>query len=304
MKSLRILIVSVFVAGFTSCDRQPEDKNAETMWRGRLTVWCDEAVAPLLRSQIEGFARKYPDAHIDVRSATGREVMEALLSRKARIALLARGYLRDEDSLMKVYTLEPHRTLHIATDALVFFAPKDFPSDTLSVEALNEYFSAGIPLDARVRGVRKGTSFVCPGALSSVVGNVVLQCNGGRAFSAKARVSYVGTMDSVKRLVRSQENVIGVGFLSEMIKDTVSFKLLGIKYTDKDMNRRSMTVEQSAVYREMYPYPVKIEAYLLENLRNLPMGLASYLAFETDPQKYFLNQGIVPAYARIQLTEE
>lgn len=304
MKSLRILISSILVAGVIACDQRPEDKNAETMWRGRLTVWCDDAVAPLLRSQLEGFSRKYPDARIDVRTASGREVMEALLSRKARIALLARRYLRDEDSLMKAFKLEAHRTLHLATDALVFFAPKGFPTDTLSVEALNEYFSAGSPLDTRVRGVRKGTWFVCPGALSSVVGNVVLQCNQGRSFSPKARVSYLGSMDSVKRFVRTQENVIGVGFLSEMIKDTATFKLLGIKYTDADMNRRSMTVEQSAVYREMYPYPVKIEAYLLENLRNLPMGVASYLAFETEPQKYFLNQGIVPAYARIQLTEE
>jgi hypothetical protein len=65
-----------------------------------------------------------------------------------------------------------------------------------------------------------------------------------------------------------------------------------------------MKVEQSAVYREMYPYPAKIRAYLLENLRNLPMGLAAFLAYEPEPQKYFLQKGIVPAYARIQLYEE
>ncbi|MFM8437505.1 MAG: substrate-binding domain-containing protein [Candidatus Kapaibacterium sp.] len=287
-----------------SCDRRPEDKAAETMWRGSLTVWCDESVAPLLTSQIDAFSKKYPDARIDMRVAAGREVMEALLSRKARIALLARGYLRDEDSLMKAFGVEPHRRLHVATDALVFFTRKGFPSDTLSVEAIHAYLSSGEGLAGRIHGLNDKVRLVCPGPLSSVVGNVVLQCNDGKPFSAKARIAYAGTMDSVKRCVRSDPDAIGVGLLSDMIKDTAAFKLLGIKYTDKDMNRRSMKVEQSAVYREMYPYPVKIEAYLLENLRNLPMGMASFLAFETGPQKYFLDQGIVPAYARIQLIEE
>ena len=92
--------------------------------------------------------------------------------------------------------------------------------------------------------------------------------------------------------------------LSDLIRDTVRFKILGIKYTDADSNRRAMKVEQSAVYREMYPFPVKIQVMLLENLQDLPMGIASFLAYEPGPQKYFLQQGIVPAYARIQLYEE
>lgn len=286
------------------CNGQPENNNAETMWRGSLMVWCDDAVAKLLQPQFDAFSKKYPEAHIQVRIASGREVMEALLSRKARLALLARTYLRDEDSLMRVFNVAPHRKLHIATDALVFFATKNLGSDTLSVEALREFFSAGSPLSSRVKGLTRETSFVLPGALSSVVANVVIQCNDGRTISPSARLCYVGTADSVKQYVRMHANTIGVGLLSEMIKDTSEFKLLGIKYTDKDANRRSMLVEQSAVYREMYPFPVKIESYLLEDLRNLPLGVASFLAYETLPQQYFLKQGIVPAYARIQLIEE
>lgn len=286
------------------CNGQPENKNAETMWRGSLMVWCDDAVSELMQSQFDAFSKKYPEAHIQVRVASGREVMEALLSRKARLAVLARTYLRDEDSLMKAFNVAPHRTLHIATDALVFFASKKLGSDTLSVEALREYFVAGTPLSSRVTGLTKETSLVLPGVLSSIVSNVIIQCNDGRAISPLAGVQFVGTTDSVKRYVRMHANTIGVGLLSELIKDTSEFKLLGIKYTDKDANRRSMLVEQSAVYREMYPFPVKIESYLLEDLRNLPMGVASFLAYETLPQQYFLKQGIVPAYARIQLIEE
>lgn len=303
VKARHILLLSVLVL-FGACNEPAKDPNAETMSSGSVVVWCDNEMLGLLKPQIDLFSSKNPAAKIELRSVSSREAMEALLARKARIVLLSRGYLQDEDSLMKAYKVEPHRTLHIATDALVFFASKNLPTDTLSVEALREYFQNAVPLSRAVKGLNGETSVAVPSVLSGVVGNIMIQCCGGRALNAKAKIQVCGSTDSVKMFVRSHPNMIGAGMLSDLIRDTAEFKLLGIKYTDSDGNRRSMKVEQSAVYREMYPYPAKIQAYLLENLRNLPMGLAAFLAYEPEPQKYFLQKGIVPAYARIQLYEE
>ena len=157
VKARHILLLSVLVL-FGACNEPAKDPNTETMSSGSVVVWCDSEMLELLKPQIDLFISKNPATKIELRSASSREAMEALLARKARIVLLARGYLQDEDSLMKVYKVEPHRTLYIATDALVFFASKSLPTDTLSVEALKEYFQNGVPLSRAVKGLKGETS--------------------------------------------------------------------------------------------------------------------------------------------------
>jgi hypothetical protein len=212
VKARYILLFSVLVL-LAACNEPAKDPNAETMNSGSVVVWCDEEMIVLLKPQIDLFISKNPAVKIELRSSSSREAMEALLARKARIVLLSRGYLQDEDSLMKAYKVEPHRTLDLATDALVFYAPKSFPSDTLSVEALREYFRNAVPLSRAVKGLTGETSVAVPSALSGVVGNIMIQCCGGRALNAKAKVQVCGSTDSVKRYVRSHQNTIGAGML-------------------------------------------------------------------------------------------
>ena len=98
----------------TACVEKPHLPNAETMTSGTVTVLCDDAASQLMEPQIAEFARKHADAHIVVKVVSGREAMEALLGRRTRIAIMSRGYMRDEDSLMKVFKVKAHKSFHVA----------------------------------------------------------------------------------------------------------------------------------------------------------------------------------------------
>ncbi len=296
------LLLCVFVLG--ACDSAPKDPNRETLTKGNCDLWMDAESAPLIEPLLKKYQSTHPEAIVRLHTADARNCLAELLAKHARIIVMSRGYRPDEDSILKAYKVSPHRNLSCAVDALVFFTRKDFATDTLSVEALKELMTNGTSMQKRIVDLHFDPSFALPSNQSSTVTNLEHYCAQDRDINKTVPRRYFSSIDSVKAYVRTSEKVIGVGYLSQLIRDTSEFKLLGIKYTDADSNRRSMHVDQSAVYREMYPYPVKIVSYLLEDLQNLPMGIAAYLAYEPEPQKSFLTNGIVPTYAKIQLIEE
>ncbi len=287
-----------------SCTEEKGDPNKETLTAGTSSLFCDAEVAPLILPMLERYQATHPNAHLQISVGDARDGMARLLSAKTRVAVLSRGYLPDEDSLMKVFHVNAHRNFALATDALVFFTRKDFAVDTLSVEALQYHMRDGESLQKRVVDLHFNPSFVAPSAQSGVVGNLRHFCAGDKNISTAVPLRYYSSIDSVKEAVQRTNQIIGIGYLSQLIADTARFKILRIRHTDADSNRSSELVEQSAVYRELYPYRVKLIVYLFEDLQNFPMGVASYLAFEPEPQASFLKKGIVPAYARIKLYEE
>ena len=192
--------------------------------------------------------------------------------------------------------------MKIADDALVFFANPSFPTDTINKEMLEKYF-----IDKKVNFSQVGTANITPefvisdnysstyqNFLKFITKNEKLQKN---LFLAE-------NIDKVKEKVMANENSIGIGYLSQLALDN-RFKMLKMGYLDSTgLQIRPKTVHQSNVLRGYYPYKFPIYVYLLENRQNLPFWFASFLAKETQVQKYFLDKGIVPGFANITLKFE
>jgi ABC-type phosphate transport system substrate-binding protein len=286
-----------------SCDKP--DPNIETATTGKAEILCDAALMPLMQPTFAMFDSAYPDATVRVKSASAREAMAQLFAGKARGVLIARRYLRDEDSLMKAFKVQPHNAIVLAQDALVLFAKPTFPLDTLSLEQVKAFFSAkSTTLRSFHPELAAEPAVYCPDANSSEYGNMMLLLTGG---AAPAHVQTRSSADSVIAAVEAAPNAIGVGYLSQLAgkANVKALKLLKLGFTDSTGSRISpKAVHQSYVVMGKYPLVVPIKGLLLEDRQNLPWGFFTFLRHDNKTKEHLLKSGIVPDNARFNLVPD
>jgi hypothetical protein len=91
--------------------------------------------------------------------------------------------------------------------------------------------------------------------------------------------------------------------MSQVTKDT-TLKMLRLGFTNKDKKRiYPQTVHPGYIVQDMYPFKITYYAYLKEQRRNLPFWFARYLEQDREAQKYFLDAGILPEYAKLVLKQ-
>ena len=298
-----LLVCSAFF--LASCGGQ-ENKNLKNEYpalnSGTISVCCDEAVYDLLDRPFQMYDSVYTDVKLTVVKTTARQAMANLLSGSTPVIFLARDYLRDEDSLMKLYKIQPYERMKFAEDALVFYTKKDFPLDTVTDAQLKELFLKKVPLKKFYPQLKEEPEFAINNVASSEYANfksLVLKDE-----LPKIRLRMYAGNDSVMKYILQNNYTIGIGYLSQVIKDT-NIKCLKVGFNDSTGKRVfPHLAHQANIVRRYYPYIVNEYVYVLENRRNLPWWLATFIAKEGIVQRYFKDVGIVPAYAVIQLVEE
>ncbi len=294
-----LLSITIIAGILTSCSsEQPQEEPVETPTSGKVTIYCDEAVAPLFDSLIRKFEAQYPEAQVDLQPVAARQAVGKLLQGKARAVILCREYLRDEDSLLKAYHLN-FPVITFAKDALVFYAHPSFPLDTISDQQLKQIFREGTPLE-KLFGLRDAVEIVVPNQLSSIYANLTQFFTDGH--SLQYPVKLLPNSDSVYRYVKTHPLALGVGYLSQVVLDS-SVKMLRVGFVDTTGAYVPPTryPHQSLIVLGLYPYVVPIRGVLREDVRNLPWGVFMFL--ERDPQAttFYKEKGIVPTFAVIKI---
>lgn len=304
MKNKIVLILITLL--FISCDNKYEEKSpedVETINSGKLSIYCDEVIKPVLDSAFKLYSIDYDNVELTVNYENSRNVMSQLLSSKSRVVVTARDYLADEDSLMNVYNIEKHKRFVIAFDGLVFFVNKNFPIDTLNSNQIENAIIKGESLNNSTQGLDFEPTYATLDQYSSVYANfnsLIVNDN-----PLKRKVELFENIEAVKKQVASNNSIIGIGFLSQLVNDD-NFKMIRLGF-DSDTLKKYITpkpVHQGYIVQDLYPYKVPYYAYLLEDRQNLPFWFGTYLAKQEKVQKLFLDKGIVPAFARIKLKYE
>ncbi len=305
MMKIRILLLTIAIV-LASCDNKYEAKDpndVETLNSGKLTVYCDELIQPVLDSAFILYTHEYNKVELKVEYANSRNVMSQLLSKEARVVVNARDYLSDEDSLMTAYKLEKHNRFVIAYDALVFFTHKDFPSDTLNANQIKNAIVKGDDLSKSTNGLNFEPTYAILDQYSSLYANfnsMIVKDN-----PLKRKVELFDNINDLKKQVASNSSIIGIAFLSQIVKDK-NFKMIRLGFDSDSLNKyiTPKPVHQGYLVQDLYPFKVPYYAYLLEDRQNLPFWFGTYLAKQEKVQKLFLDKGIVPAFARIKLKYE
>lgn len=306
LKFFLILIIPLLVLEF-GCNSSGKDPKAtgiyESVNSGTITCWVDESVWDFLQPVFRMYDSAYKEIHPTFFKVTSREAMAQLLSGNGKVIITPRDYLKDEDSLMKAYKVEKHERAIYAIDGLVFYVQKDFPLDSLTDEQLRAVFTKGdVGLRNYYPNLKKEPEFVCNDYISSEYANlksIVL-----KSQPIKQKIIFKANSNLVKEFVKSNPNSIGIGYLSQVVKDE-SLKCLMVSFVDTSGKYIfPHVVHQANILRRYYPYIVNHYVYLLKKQRDRAFWFALFLEREFIVQSYFNNAGIVPAYAKIRLVEE
>jgi phosphate transport system substrate-binding protein len=305
MRILLLLSLSVALL-LASCDNKYEAKkpdDVETINSGKLSIYVDETLEGIIDSTFSMYEVDYPNVELTVNYENSRNTMSQLLGGETRIAVNARDYLDDELAQMEKFAVEKHKRFALAYDGLVLFVKNDFPIDTLNAVDLENAISQGSSLSKSVFNLEFEPTYATLEQNSSVFANFSKYIS--KNDTLKKKVELLSNIDELKKHVASNNSIIGIAYLSHLINDD-RFKMLQIGFqndsTDEYISPKP--VHQGYIVQDLYPFKVTYWGYLLEDRQNLPFWFVTYLAKQTIVQQYFLNQGVVPAFAKIKLKYE
>ncbi len=305
MKIKFFLVIILITPLFLGCPREDirsSDPEVESWTTGNLAVYCEDELKPVFDSAFSMYGRYYKEVTLDVEYSNSRNLMSNLLSGNARIIIVARDYLDDEDSLMKEYEVEPHERFEIAFDALAIVANKNFPLDTLNHEQLKAALTGKGNLKNEFPVLIEEPVFVFKNQNTSQFANILQLISDNGEIKTKFKMAE--KTENIIESVIQNENTLGIEFLSKVF-NREDVKLLRIGFTDSTGKYiKPATVHPGYVVQDKYPYKVPYYVYLLEKRRNLPYWFGKFLSTEKEAQQYFLKQNLVPAFARIKLTPE
>ncbi|MFP4543153.1 MAG: substrate-binding domain-containing protein [Candidatus Kapaibacterium sp.] len=300
------LLISIMAISCGEEQKQEADLyETETMNSGRLAVYCDDMIYPLMDTTFDMYRNMYPRVHLTDTAVSSRAAMSHLFSGEARVVVVAREYLSDEEKLMREYKVDEHQKFLLATDALTFFTPNEFSSpDTLSAEEVyKELTNPDFKISENHPEWDSDPEFVTTDVNSSVYSNIMLKAAKGDTIRKAMKIFQ--TLDSVRNYVSSAPGRMGILYLTHVIRDT-SYKKIRMGFTVDTTGERiyPQIVHPGYVVQGKYPYPVNYYAYLLEDRRNLPFWFASYIGKEKKVQNYYNNRGLVAGFAKYHLITE
>lgn len=288
-----VVAVAILLPLFVACDQQQQ--GGETLFRGTARIACDREIVALIGPQIEWFRSRHEQATIELDTLSAAEAMQRLLAGTVRAAFIARDYSPQEDSLLRAYSIEPHKRLLIATDALVFAVPRSSQLDTVDEAVLRNTIEGKTTSLSSYR-------WAIPYPSSSVTANLASHVGGIRLRGISTPEG-----EDVFRLLAERRADIGIVLLSQFNRWKDSLQLRALRIVVRDTatgDRIAIAPHPATIVKERYPFRVPIYGYLLETARNFPFGVVSSIAHEPQPQRAMLDAGVVPAYARFQLVEQ
>jgi hypothetical protein len=283
-----------------SCSEDTQQRNYESPVSGKDTIYVEDVLYPYFMEAKPKYDSVFENAEITLIPVNARRGMSLLFSDSASCVILARDYLRDEDSIVKAMSL-PFQKIEIAKDGLVFFISKNLPLDTVNLSQLEEVF-LGSSFNSIQNKVILGESLCIPSMQSSeYAGLLKYFSKGSNSFSVS--FNQFENRDSLKAHIRKSQS-IGIGLMSDILKDS-TLKAIRIGYNDSSGKRiPPQIVHPGFIVQNMYPLVLPIFAYTKNEKKDLAWGFATFIEKDPSIQKVLLNKGIVPSHARYNLIQE
>jgi len=284
----------------SSCTEDRQQQTYESPVAGKDTIYVEDVLYPYFLEAKPKYDSVFENAEITLISVNARRGMSLLFSDTASCVILARDYLRDEDSIVKSMSL-PFQKIEIAKDGLVFFVSKDIPIDTMNLSQLEGMLS-GTSINAIQKKVVFDEALCIPSMQSSEYAGLLKYFSKGNSALSSTFKQYENR-DSLKAQVRRSKS-IGIGLMSDILKDS-TLKAIRIGYTDSTGKRVApQIVHPGFIVQNMYPLVLPIFAYVKNEKKDLAWGFATFMEKDPTIQKVLLNKGIIPSHAKYNLIQE
>ena len=284
----------------SSCTEDRQQQTYESPVAGKDTIYVEDVLYPYFLEAKPKYDSVFENAEITLIPVNARRGMSLLFSDTASCVILARDYLRDEDSIVKSMSL-PFQKIEIAKDGLVFFVSKDIPIDTMNLSQLEGMLS-GTSINAIQKKVVFDEALCIPSMQSSEYAGLLKYFSKGNSALSVTFKQYENR-DSLKAQVRRSKS-IAIGLMSDILKDS-TLKAIRIGYTDSTGKRVApQIVHPGFIVQKMYPLVLPIFAYVKNEKKDLAWGFATFMEKDPSIQKVLLNKGIIPTHAKYNLIQE
>lgn len=273
---LLVLVLFVFAC---------QDKNKETIIKGKATLFVDESIFPIIEDQQAVFETEY-DAKLKLITKSENEIINSLMNDTVKIAVLPRKLSNDELKAFVAKKINPKMT-HFATDAVVFIRNKKSIDTLIALDDVINFMKGN-----SVNGI-KGLVFDNPNS-SSV--RLISELSGIKITPQKNIYSF-NTNNEVIKYVAENDGMIGVVGLNwltqpplDMQKNVDAVSVLSVK----DINKQDY-IYPSQDNLAQGKYPLARDLYIIncQGYSGLGMGFASFLGGERG-QRIVLKSGLLP----------
>ncbi|MCZ8330542.1 MAG: substrate-binding domain-containing protein [Flavobacterium sp.] len=273
---LLVLVLFVFAC---------QDKNKETIIKGKASLFVDETIFPIVEDQQAVFETEY-DAKLKLITKSENEIINSLMNDTVKIAVLPRKLSNDELKAFVAKKINPKMT-HFATDAVVFIRNKKSNDTLIALDDVINFMKGN-----SVDGI-KGLVFDNPNS-SSV--RLVSELSGIKVTPQKNIYSFNTNSEVIKYVAENDGmiGVVGINWLTqaplEMQNNVDAVTILSVK----DKNKQDY-IYPSQDNLAQGKYPLARDLYIIncQGYSGLGMGFASFLGGERG-QRIVLKSGLLP----------
>lgn len=273
---LLVLVLFVFAC---------QDKNKETIIKGKATLFVDESIFPIIEDQQAVFETEY-DAKLKLITKSENEIINSLMNDTVKIAVLPRKLSNNELKAFVAKKINPKMT-HFATDAVVFIRNKKSNDTLIALDDVINFMKGN-----SVNGI-KGLVFDNPNS-SSV--RLISELSGIKITPQKNIYSFNTNNEVIKYVAENDGmiGVVGINWLTQAPLDMQNNVDAVTVLSVKDINKQDY-IYPSQDNLAQGKYPLARDLYIIncQGYSGLGMGFASFLGGERG-QRIVLKSGLLP----------
>lgn len=279
-RNILFSIVSLFLV--FACNKSSKEVD-ETITTGKLDVWVDETLMPIMQEQKAVFESQYSYAKVNLIGKSENEISKAIIEGKANYFVLSRKLNDNEVKFFKSKTILGKVT-PIATDGIAVIVNKENNKTSTS---LNE-------LSSVLNGSSSNNQLVFDNANSSTLRFLMEKTN--VKSLPKTNVAALNNNLEVIKFVSQNANAIGfvgVNWITDVDVETETL-LKNVKVLSLEIAKNKL-VKPSQSSLALNEYPLSRKIYLLnyQGKTGLGMGFASFVAGNVG-QRIILKSGLLP----------
>ena len=293
-----------------SCNRP--DKNGtlevdDTPTSGKLTVSVDETFQPILKAETDTFQELYKYAQVTSNYKPEQDVVQDLLSNKARVAVMSRRLTANEEAqLTKEQVIA--QTVQVGTDGLAIILHPSNPDTLLTMAQLRDIFTGKTTRWEQLNGKKtlSDINVVFDANRSSTTRFVQDSVTRGAALTSKiyasksnpALIDYVATHPNAI-------GVIGANWISDRDDKKVEAFLSKVRVAAiaaKASANPDDYLQPYQAYLALKTYPLRRNLYMISRdaRTGLGKGLVAFVA-GSQGQLIILKSGLVPAIGQTRI---
>jgi phosphate transport system substrate-binding protein len=296
-----LCLFTIFLFG---CKGEEDSEQLETATAGTFEFIADEELRPVLDSLIQGFMLENPRTKVTIKYASAGEAIEALLTERSRLAIVARFLTPLEQDLLKQngLTLPEYE---VAQNAVACIVSENSPLNVLSMKDLralirNEAknwvdFSHSEFLGSKPPGFITKVLPPFYSGTEHLLDSIFLEPKVYQQGSIRRFV----TSDSIVKYVATNPHTIG--FISAPWLDRLqktgdsSVKAIPLMPDDSGMKHSDepIMLHLAYIHQGLYPLTNRVNAYSFDSPNTLPRGLIAYIT-TAHGQVVFKNHGVLP----------